>query len=300
MNLTHLRTLVAIADSHSFATAADALYLTPSAISHQMRDLEAELGAELFDRSTRPPRLSAHGYALVEQGRDLLIRFDTLAEQARTPGEIGGRLMLGCVSGVSSDLIPRALARLRASHPAVQVRMEEGLSDALASRVRRRELDAAIVTELPDPEPDLRSLAITEEPMILVAPPGCGLGNWREVLAAFPFIRLNRNAGMGRIIDRALRREGIAVEEAMELDSSEAVVGMACAGLGAGVVPAGRLLHRSPGEVDTMPFGEPPLLRRVVLIERSNNPRSDLSQLVYEAVLKETSESAAGKGGGKS
>jgi DNA-binding transcriptional LysR family regulator len=288
MNLTHLRTLVAIADSESFATAADSLFLTPSAISHQMRDLEAELGVELFDRATRPPRLNAHGYSLVEQGRDLLTRFDTLAALARRPGEIGGRLMLGCVSGVSSDLVPKALASLRASHPAVVVRIEEGLSDSLANRVRRRELDAAIITELPDADPELGSLLITEEEMVLVAPSDCRLDDWREVLAAYPFIRMNRNAGMGRIIDRALRAERIAVEEAMELDSSEAVAGMVSAGLGAGVIPAGRLRHVPAGEVVTLPFGDTPILRRVVLTERRNNPRSDLSRLVYDAVRQTT------------
>ena len=284
MNLGHLRTLIAIADTQGFAAAADRLFLTPSAISHQMRDLEDELGVELFDRKTRPPRLNAHGQALVEQGRDLLTRFDTLAAQARSPGEIGGRLMLGCVSGVSSGLIPEALASLRASHPAVVVQMEEGLSDALANRVRRRELDAAVITELPEPDPELKSLLITEEDMVIVAPADCRLDDWREVLAAYPFIRLNRNAGMGRIIDRRLRAEGVEVEEAMELDSSEAVVGMIRAGLGAGAVPAERLRHVAPGDVVRLRFGNPPLKRRVVLIERRNNPRSDLSQLVYAAV----------------
>jgi len=292
MQLAHLRTLVAIADTQGFATAADRLFLTPSAISHQMRDLEGELGVALFDRATRPPRLNAHGQALVEQGRDLLTRFDTLSAQARSPGEIGGRLMLGCVSGVSSDLIPQALASLRASHPAVVVRMEEGLSDALASRVRRRELDAAIITDLAEPDPELRSLLITEEAMVIVAPADCRLEDWREVLAAYPFIRLNRNAGMGRIIDLRLRSEGVAPEEAMELDSSEAVVGMIRAGLGAGAVPAGRLRHVPADEVVTLPFGDPPLKRRVVLIERRNNPRSDLSQLVYAAVRRATRSSA--------
>ena len=288
MNLAHLRTLVAIADTHSFATAAENLYLTPSAISHQMRDLEQELGVPLFDRVTRPPRLNAHGHALVEQGRDLLTRFDTLVALARSPGEIGGQLMLGCVSGVSSDLIPEALASLRASHPAVLVRMEEGLSDQLANRVLRRELDAAIITELPEPDPELKSLLITEEPMVMVAPPDCRLTSWREVLATYPFIRLNRNAGMGKVIDRALRAERVVVEDAMELDSSEAVVGMARAGLGAGAVPLGRLQQVAAGEIVSMPFGEPQIMRRVVLIERRNNPRSDLSRLVYDAVRRAT------------
>jgi DNA-binding transcriptional LysR family regulator len=292
MNMTQLRSLVAIADAGGFSIAADNLFVTPSAISHQMRDLEAELGVPLFDRASRPPRLNAHGLAVVERGRDLLTRFDLLVELAKFPGEIGGRLMLGCVSGVSSDLIPRALANLHASHPAVQVTIEEGLSEALANRVRKRELDAAIITELHETDSELKSLLITEEAMIVVAPPDCRLTDWREVLSSYPFIRLNRNAGMGKIIDRALRDNRLQVNEVMELDSSETVVGMAHNGIGAGIVPVGRLRRVVAGEVVALSFGEPPLFRRVVLIERRNNPRSDLSQLVYDAVKQVTTETA--------
>ena len=288
MNLSQLRSLVAIADAPNFAAAAERLFVTPSAISHQMRDLEHELGLALFDRSTRPPRLNAHAHAVVDQGRELVNRFDRLVELARSPGTIGGRLMLGCVSGVSGDSIPRALAVLRASHPAVRISIEEGLSEPLANRVRRRELDAAIVTELPDPDPELKSLTIVDEPMMVVAPPDCTETNWRAILGAYPFIRLNRNAGMGKVIDRALRESRLSLEEAMELDSSEAVVGMARAGLGAGVVPDGRLRLVPDGDVVAVPFGEPLIHRRVVLTERRNNPRSDLSQLVYDAMLRVT------------
>jgi DNA-binding transcriptional LysR family regulator len=292
MNISQLRSLIAIDAAGGFSNAADTLFVTPSAISHQMRELENELGVALFDRSSRPPRLNAHGHAVVERGRDLLTRFDLLAELAKSPGEIGGRLMLGCVSGVSSDLIPRALANLHASHPAVQVSIEEGLSETLANRVRKRELDAAIITELPDIDTQMKSLLITEEAMMVVAPPDCRLSNWREVLATYPFIRLNRSAGMGKIIDRALQDYQLVVDEVMELDSSETVVGMAREGIGAGIVPAGRLRRMPVGEVVSMPFGEPPIYRRVVLIERRNNPRSDLSQLVYDAVKHITSASA--------
>ncbi len=292
MNITQLRSLVAIDDAGGFSTAAVNLFVTPSAISHQMRDLETELGVALFDRSSRPPRLNAHGHAVVERGRDLLARFDLLAELARSPGEIGGRLMLGCVSGVSSDLIPRTLANLRASHPAVQISIEEGLTEVLANRVRKRDLDAAIITELHETDPELQSLVITQEAMMVVAPPDCRLRDWREILEAYPFIRLNRNAGMGKLIDRALRDTRLQVDEAMELDSSETVVGMAHAGIGAGVIPVGRLRRVPVGHVVALPFGDPPIYRRVALIERRNNPRSDLSQLVYDAVKQVTTEPA--------
>ena len=122
MRLQQLRTLVTIADYESFSLAAEKLFVTPSAVSHQMKELEEELGVALFDRQARPPRLNSHGYAVAEQGKALIAHFDTLVELARAPGEIGGRLMLGCVSGVSSDLIPLALAKLRASYPAVSSR----------------------------------------------------------------------------------------------------------------------------------------------------------------------------------
>jgi DNA-binding transcriptional LysR family regulator len=126
--------------------------------------------------------------------------------------------------------------------------------------------------------------------MMVVAPPDCRLRDWREVLTTYPFIRLNRNAGMGKIIDRALRDYRQQVNEVMELDSSETVVGMARAGIGAGVIPAGRLQRLPAGEVVALPFGEPPVFRRVVLVERRNNPRSDLSQLVYDAVRQVTGD----------
>lgn len=293
MNLHHLRTLVAIADTGSFGAAADSLFITASAVSHQVREMEEALGVTLFDRATRPPRLNAHGRTVVARGRDVLLRFDTWVEAARTPGEISGRLMLGCVSGVSSELIPVALANLRTTHPAVQVRMVEGLSGPLSNRVRRRELDAAIITELPDPEPELQSLAITEEALVVVAPAGSRAAGWRDVLESQPFLRLNRTTGMGTVIDRTLRAAGVTVQEAMELDSSEVIVGMANAGLGAGVVPAGRLQHVAADAVTAMPFGDPPIFRRVVLTERRNNPRSDLSRVVYAELKRLTLASAS-------
>lgn len=293
MNFSQLRTLVAIADAEGFRQAAESLFITPSAVSHQMRDLEQELGVPLFDRQSRPPRLNAHGFAVAEQGRVLLKQFSTLVELASAPGEIGGKLMLGCVSGVASDLIPLALAGLRASHPAVQVSMEEGLSEALAIRVRQRELDAAIITELPEADPELMSLVIMEEAMMVVAPADCSSSDWREILSSYPFIRLNRNAGMGKIIERTLRKHQVSVEDAMELDSSESVASMAVAGLGAGVIPAGRLRHIEPHKIVALPFGDPPIYRKVVLTERANNPRSDLSRVLYDQVTQVVTENAS-------
>lgn len=291
MNIIHLRTLVAIDEHKSFAAAAERLFLTPAAVSQQMRALEEELQTAVFDRTTRPPSLNAHGTFLAERARDVLLGFDRFVDAAKHPGEIAGRLALGCINGVSTDLIPRALAGLRQRYPRLQVRIEEGFSRNLPLRVKRRELDAAIITEPAVPDPELESLLILTEPLLVVAPSDTKAETWDQAVVGHPFLRLNRESGMAMAIDARLRHGGLVVEDAMELDSTEAILRMAEAGLGVGVVPEGRLRWEPETVVRRFPFGDPPVSRRVVLVERRNNQRSDLSQILY-AELRRLTEAA--------
>lgn len=281
MNITQLRTLVTIADHKGFADAAERLFITPAAVSQQMRALEDELQVPLFDRTTRPPHLNAHGVHIAERAREVLQTFDAFVEEAKAPDELAGVLTLGCISGFSSDVIPQALGNLRTRYPRLQVKMTEGQSAELIRMVRRRELDAAIATEPLVPEPGLEILPITIEPLIAIAPPGTGVCDWKEALTSLPFLRVNRLSGMGALIDNVIRNEGLVVTDAMELDSTEVVLSMVQAGLGAGVVPAGRLKDDSGQHVRSFPFGTPPVSRRVVLIERPDYERTDLSQVLY-------------------
>jgi len=288
MNIAQLRTLVTIAEGHGFAVTAEKLFVTPAAVSQQMRSLENELQVPIFDRNTRPPRLNAHGVYLADRARDVLHSFDAFVDAAKSPGELAGRLVLGCVSGVSSDLVPRALANLRNRYPRLTVRIEEGLSDPLIHRVRRRELDAAIVTEPAVPHPDLQSVLILTEALIVVAPKSCEASTWQEALCTLPYLSFNRNSGLGAMIDRTLRSAGLVVDEAMELDASEVVISMARAGLGAGVVPAGRLSDDMDASLKAFPFGDPPVFRNVILIERKNNQLTDLSDVLYQELRRIT------------
>lgn len=290
MNIPQLRTLVAIADYKGFADTADRLNLTPAAVSQQMRALEDDLQVALFDRTTRPPRLNAHGIHIAERAREVLRGFDAFLEEARAPDELAGVLMLGCISGFSSSLIPAALGHLRKRYPRLQVKIEEGQSAELIRQVRRRELDAAIVTEPLVPEPELEVLPITAEPLIAIAPSGSRATGWKQALTSHPFLRLNRLSGMGALIDATIRKAGLVVDEAMELDSSDVVLSMVHAGLGAGVIPTGRFKGEFAEDVRAYPFGSPPVSRRVVLIERPNYERSDLSQVLYLELKRLTSE----------
>lgn len=285
MNLKQLRAFVTIAETGSFAEAAERLFLTPAAISLQMRTLEEELGADLFDRKRRPPQLNAHGRHLVPYAQEALATVQGFTDRARSSTELAGTLALGCISGITSDLLPRVLRNLRRNHPSVGVRIEESDSGTLMQRVARRELDAAIVTDPAVRNPDLEYVEVTAEPMMVVAASRHKGKSDVELLERLPFLSLSPASGVGQITDTELKRRGIATRIVMQLDSTVSVIQMAAAGLGVGIVPTQRVIRGVASKVWSTPFGSPPLMRKVVFVERPESQRSDLARAIYDELI---------------
>src|SRR5436309_12826655 len=99
--LEELRALVEFAHVGSIARAADRLFRTPSAITRQVQRLEAALGAELLDRSVKPPRLNSLGRRLLEQARDLLQRMEALNSLTSRDAEPYGPFRIGLAAAVA-------------------------------------------------------------------------------------------------------------------------------------------------------------------------------------------------------
>src|SRR4051812_5576505 len=110
MNLRNLKTFIAVADQGNFARAANAVGLTQSAVSMQMRSLENLLGIQLFDRSKRPAVLSEQGEVLVKRAREIVRLFDTMFADAVGTDNQPAVLHLGAVRSTLSALLPRALS----------------------------------------------------------------------------------------------------------------------------------------------------------------------------------------------
>ena len=116
----NLRALVEFAQAGSIAHAADRLYRTPSAITRQLQRLEAALGAELLDRSVKPPRLNSLGSRVLEQARDVLQRTEALKSLASSDAEPHGLLRIGLAHAT-----PRSDCGHRLGVPTVAQRMSE-------------------------------------------------------------------------------------------------------------------------------------------------------------------------------
>ena len=287
MDIRELRTLIAVADMGSFAAAAEALGLSQSSVSMHMRHVELRFQIELFDRSTRPPTLSAAGRAFVERAREVVESYRDLEEN------FGGlmrrshaTLRIGVIPTLVGGLLSHALARLRSSHPSLRVTLETGLSHDLEPLVARGRIDCAITAEPERVQPGFRWSLFAEEPLVAIAPAKLEGKTDSDLLAAAPFIRFKRFAWAARLIDEELERRNIRVDSPMEVDSLEGIAGLVAQGLGVSVIPHGRTSRALPRGVRAVPFGRPPLKRTLGLLERAGTERSDSVEALFQALRK--------------
>ncbi|MEM8754585.1 MAG: LysR family transcriptional regulator [Pseudomonadota bacterium] len=272
MNVRHLRTLLAAVERGSFAAAGEAVGVSHSAVSLQIKALEDELGVALFDRAKRPPAPTPRGRALAAHARKTLAMFD--AARAVATGElVEGRLTVGAVPTTLSSLLPPALATLRRHHPRLRIEIRNDSSAGLAASLARGELDIAICTR-PDPSPPgLEWRRVAEEPFAVIAPADAPGETDADLLTGHPFIWFNRKTWAGRGIEAELDRRRIIVASDMEIDSLDAISSMVAAGLGVAIVPLRRGAPPMPDSLRAVPFGDPPYAREVgALVARDGAP----------------------------
>ena len=237
MTIRLLRTLVAIADTQTFSAAAKVVHVTHAAVSQQMQVLEADLGIQLFDRSTRTPELTPVAHQVVAKARKLIAEYDDLVPSELGDGGLGGVVTLGALRTTLTGLMPQAMAALKSKYPAIGLHIRPGLTGTLLAEIERGNLDAAVVTK-----PILMPMGVafrdlTHEPMQLIASIEEPEDDPFVLLKSRPFIRFNRNAVVGTLIDNWILSKRIRVSETMELDSPEAIASMVHANLGVSIVP---------------------------------------------------------------
>jgi DNA-binding transcriptional LysR family regulator len=285
MSLRALRTLTAIAQHGTFARAAEAVHLTQSAVSLHVRALEEEFNALLFDRSKRLPQLTDAGHLAVERARDILSLYDSIAADLGDVSELRGRLKLGVIQTALTDVLPSALAALSQQHPQLRVTVASGMSAELAVRIEAGELDAAVTTEPVKPHPyGLVSNPLYQEGFWIIAPKEVDESDACRLLLDYPFIRFDRRAWAGRLIERELRRQRIRVQTSMELDSNTAIIRMVSSGLGVSIIPLSPHDLNNLRNVVRMPFGNPQMTRQVVLLERQDRPAGRLADALIKAI----------------
>jgi DNA-binding transcriptional LysR family regulator len=306
INPSHVRTLEEIARRRSFSRAADALHLSQPAVSHQIRQLESQLGVSLLERVGKRAWPTRAGELLLERGGRALRELDEAGRAVQQLAGIGGgRVRIGTGATASIYLLPPLLRRLHTRHPELELIVVTGNSGDIAKAVVDNQLDVGLVT-LPVSRPQLAVAPFGVDRLVAIAP---AEAPWRRRarltpvdLARHPLILYERGGTIRRVIEAWFRRGGARPHVVMELGNEEAIKKLVGAGLGVSVSPSMAVQDEvRAGALTTRPLS-PALVRRLGLVRRRDKPETPALR-VFLAAVDGLSESRAkarspGDGGG--
>jgi DNA-binding transcriptional LysR family regulator len=241
MELRHLRYFLGVAEARSFSRAAARLNVTQPALSRQIRDLERELGIQLFDRAGRQVRLTPQGQDLLSRSRNALAEVDGIRDRARSleEGRVGV-LRLGATPQVLQSIIAGFLTRYRRSNPAVEVQLVEAGGVRLVSLVESGELHLALGPILASET--VRDRVLFPARILAVVPQRSRLARRRTVelteLASETLLLLRPEFATRQIVDGAFRVARLTPRVALESGDPHCLVTLAEAGHGVAIVPS--------------------------------------------------------------
>jgi len=248
MDLRRIRYFVVLAETLHFGRAAMRLNIAQPPLSHQIRVLEDELGARLFERSNRRVELTPAGQALLPEARILLAQAERAGGIAARVqrGELG-ELRLGFTSSSAlTQVVPRLIHAYRQRWPGVHLRIEELTTQEQLAAMLEHRLDIAFVRgfESPDLPDSLQAVRLFEDALVVALPPQHRLAKdsgplATGALADEAFVMYPREIGTG-VYDQIMslcRRAGFAPRVVQEARAVATIVGLVAAGLGVALVP---------------------------------------------------------------
>ena len=232
MNLADLRIFKAVVDEGGVTRAAVKVNRVQSNLSARIRNLEQDLGRQLFERSGRRMLLTPEGRRLYDSAAKLLL----LAEEVRaglsdTPA--AGLLRIGAMESTAATRLPEILARFHRQHPGTQIELSTGTARALQDRLIAGDIDLALSAG--DSSHDaLLSTPAFRENLLLVLPPGSGAGFdlGSSCLIAFP-----AGCAYRGIVGTWLRSKNVTPQQVHELASYHAILACVAGGMGWAIVP---------------------------------------------------------------
>jgi LysR family transcriptional regulator, nitrogen assimilation regulatory protein len=268
MELRSIQYFVQIADEGSITRAADKLGVAQPALTRHVRQLESELGTQLFMRLPRGVRLTTSGRDFLEHARKIIIEVAHAKEHvhaiARTPR---GKVVIGTSPTLASLLLPACIARARQQCPTITLKVMESFSPQLLDALLTGRLDIAVMTN-PPRSPALSLTPLISEPLVVFAPPGA-----RGSSRAFSLTEMSRTpivvtVGLRAVIEDQLASSGTELRVDAEVDSVEAIRRLLLAGVGMTVMPVSTF-HRElrAGELAAYPV-EGVNLHRILVLAR--------------------------------
>jgi len=275
MEFRHLRTVVAVAHHRSFTKAGEELHLAQSAISQQIRRLEAELGIEIFRRTSRSVEVTEEGELILAHAHRVLAEVDDLHNQLEElTGMVRGTVRIGGIYPFGPYDLYGVLADFRARYPAVAIHMVEDTQEEMLTMVRDDELDCAFASVDPDAiGPDFAATLLWEEEFVVAVAVDHPLASsthvtW-EQLTGEDLIAYRDNSALRRRFETTLSTRGVELRNAFVCTEMNAVRALASKGLGVTVLPRS-VAEQGGAPIAIRAFRPDPITWPVALVWRAD------------------------------
>ncbi|MCC4273827.1 LysR family transcriptional regulator [Marinomonas communis] len=242
MNIKQVKAFLSVAESLSFAQAANQLHLSQPALSLAIKGLEEALGGKLLTRTTRTIALTPEGDALVPIAKRLLAQWQDAEDEMKQRFALQlGKISIAAMPSFAGSLLPKAIQQYHQRFPNIQVAIDDVLSDIVVERVANNSVELGVTFE-PQHSEGLTFYPLYNDEFIAILPKQHPLASQQEVtwatLLQHNFITLQRPSSVRKMIENTLKDANIDLTVAFDAHQLTTVIRMVSEGMGVAVVPA--------------------------------------------------------------
>jgi DNA-binding transcriptional LysR family regulator len=294
LELTWLKSWLAVVDAGGFARASDRIYLSQPRVSAHVANLERVLGCTLIDRKARPLTLTEEGRRFLPRARAILASIDDAVSELRsTDDTVVGRVTLASFASASSEFVPGVIAAMRETHPEIQMAVLDLDVDVIdATLIERR---ASVALRPYRPEPTDRTLirrGLWREPLVVLVPEGHELLRSTEIelgkITEYPLITIGdpfAGQSLGYEAWTGMHHRHLEPNFGMVSHQPTTLAAMVRAGYGVGLLNllAARMVRTEGLEV--RPLANPAVFRDVGIWWHEREPLSRAAQAFIDFAI---------------
>src|SRR5262245_60255657 len=241
MHIETLKVFCDLAESGSFSLAASKNFITQSAVSQQVRNLEERYGRELVERSKGHVRLTQAGKVLYQAGKEIVQKYREIDESLQTLSRsVTGTVRVATVYSVGLYELSAPLKRYLRTFPDVTVHLEYTRANKIYEDVSRGDVDLGIVA-YPSKRPQILITPFREDRLVLICAPQHRFAQLQRIsikkLHGEKFVGFERDVATRRALDRVFRQHNVKVNYVMEVDNVETIKRIVEIGSGISIVP---------------------------------------------------------------
>lgn len=292
-----LDAFLALAETRRFAIAAERCSVSPSALSQMIGRLEEQVGARLFDRTTRSVSLTPEGEVFLEGAQRIAAEIrGTVFELRERVQRKTGRISLAAPPSMAAEWLPQQMALFRQSHPGIDLRLWDVVADRGLEMIRSGDADFGL-NALRGPQTEFEAQHLFDDPFHLLCPASDPLARKRHVkladLKSRPCIQTVRSGSVWQETQRLVQLADMH-DTGFEVNQLGTLGGLVANGFGVALVPKSAMqLCRREGVVG-IPIAEPGATRPVYLVRRRDRSLSVAASALWELLSKSAAKARTG------